>query len=285
MTIDTQVISRNRLFGGEQRVLEHESGALGCTMRLSAYLPPRALAGERCSVLIYLSGLTCTEQNVTTKAGAQRACADHGVVFICPDTSPRGEDVADDEGWDLGQGAGFYLTATRSPWAKHYAMDRYVMDEVLAIADTLTPGDAVSAGRVGITGHSMGGHGAITLGLKHAERFASISALAPILQPMDVPWGEKAFRAYLGDERDAWAAYDSRALVRSGKTHPYEILIDQGSGDSFLDKHLACDDFKRACDEAGQAFRYRLQNGYDHSYYFVASFIADHVEHHARSVG
>lgn len=273
-------LERRAAFGGTQLVYAHDSEVLGCRMQFAVYLPPGVEPGAACDAptLFFLSGLTCTEQNVIQKAGLQRACAEHGLVLICPDTSPRGDDVADDEGWDLGKGAGFYLTATQEPWSKHYRMDRYVTDELVAVARQFTQSDAR-----GVTGHSMGGMGAIRLALAHPGLFGSVSAFAPILQPLDVPWGHKAFGAYLGDDRAAWAAHDPATLIAQAAER-LPLLIDQGDADAFYDSQLRAERFLTACEQAGHPVTYRLQPGYDHSYYFVASFADDHVAHHVRAL-
>lgn len=273
-------VERRTTFGGTQLVYEHASDVLGCTMRFAIFLPPGAEPGEVCDrpVLYYLSGLTCTEQNVIQKSGAQRYCAEHGLILICPDTSPRGEDVADDEGWDLGQGAGFYLTATQEPWAAHYRMDQYVTRELVDIARQFTRSDAR-----GITGHSMGGMGAIRLALANPGLYRSVSAFAPILQPIDVPWGHKAFAAYLGDDRSTWAAYDPASLIATAEQR-LPLLIDQGAADDFYPSQLVADRFLAECERAGHPVRYELRDGYDHSYYFVASFVGAHVAHHAAAL-
>lgn len=265
-------LSANRCFGGVQRVVKHHSAVLGCEMRLGIYEPPEP---RNAPVVLFLSGLTCTEQNVITKGGLQRAASELGLILIAPDTSPRGEDVADDEGWDLGQGAAFYLTATQAPWSAHYRMDRYILEEVLPHAQTLTE----HPGR-GITGHSMGGHGAITLALRNPGVFRSVSAFAPILQPSRVPWGIKAFSAYLGEDRESWRAYDAEHLIASA-TEKLPILIDQGGADGFLDVQLGSDHFLAAAKAQGHPVTYRRQEGYDHSYYFVSTFAPEHLRWHA----
>jgi len=271
-------ISSNASFGGRQEVWEHHSTLLGVTMRFGVYLPPQATEGP-CPVLWFLSGLTCTEQNAVTKGGFQQHCARHGIVFVCPDTSPRGEGVADDPGWDLGQGAGFYVDATQAPWSTHYKMHRYVVDELPALVAAHFP----VLDRHAITGHSMGGHGALVLGLRHPQRYRSVSAFAPIVAPSQVPWGVKAFRAYLGEPEDRWTAWDATALVAEhARKDP--ILIDQGANDGFLDEQLQPTRFVEACAEAGQPLQLRMQPGYDHSYYFIATFAADHVDHAARAL-
>lgn len=272
-----RVISRSRCFGGEQLVVEHQATAVGCAMRLGVYLPPGGGAGR--PVLLYLSGLTCTEQNVITKAGAQRACARWGLVLVCPDTSPRGDGVADDAAWDLGQGAGFYLDATEAPWAAHFQMGRYVLDDLPPVV-----GEFTDSARWGVTGHSMGGHGALVLALRSPGRFRSVSAFAPILQPLDVPWGQKAFGAYLGPDRGAWAAWDAASLVEAAPER-LPLLIDQGTADPYLGEQLVATRFLAACQRAGHPVQYRLQEGYDHGYFFVSTFIDEHVAHHAAALG
>ena len=267
-------------FGGRMLVLDHESEAVGCTMRFGIYLPPQAKDGP-CPCLWYLSGLTCTWANVMEKSGVQRWAAEHGMIVVAPDTSPRGDDVPDDEAYDLGQGAGFYLTATEAPWAKHYRMDRYVTDELQALVASEFP---VDPARQGISGHSMGGHGALTLHLKHPELYRSVSAFSPIATPSEVPWGHKAFGAYLGEDRERWADFDASELVVRRKSDAH-ILVDTGDADPFLDEQLRPALFTDACERAGQALEYRLQPGHDHSYWFVATFMEDHVRHHAKALG
>lgn len=263
-------------FGGQQQVWQHHSQVLGCDMRFAVYLPPQVSEGP-CPVLYWLSGLTCSEQNFITKAGAQRYAARHGVVIVCPDTSPRGEAVADDDAYDLGQGAGFYLNATRAPWASHYRMYDYVVDELPALVEDSFP----VTDRRAISGHSMGGHGALVIALKNPGRYVSVSAFAPIVAPTQVPWGEKAFSAYLGDDPSAWKAWDASELVAAyaGERATLPILVDQGDADNFLDNQLKPDLFQQACDQAGHPLTLRMQPGYDHSYYFIASFIGDHLAH------
>lgn len=271
-------VSRWTNHGGVLSVHDHESTACGCTMRFAVYIPPGVSADKPAPVLWYLSGLTCTWANVMEKSGIQRAAAEHGIIVVAPDTSPRGEAVPDDEAYDLGQGAGFYLTATEDPWSTHFRMDRYIVDELPDIIAANFPADL---SRQGITGHSMGGHGAITLHLKHPERYRSVSAFSPITSPMQVPWGKKAFMEYLGEDQSAWAQYDASQLVaqRASQAH---ILIDTGDADGFLDEQLQPQIFRDACQAAGQSLESRLQPGYDHSYYFIASFVDDHLAHHAR---
>lgn len=282
MAIDTwTTIREQRCFGGVQGTYSHSSAATGTTMRLSVFQPPQLAEGPR-PALIYLSGLTCTEENFTTKAGAQRYAAERGLVLVAPDTSPRGDEVADDPAYDLGKGAGFYVDATEQPWAPHYRMYSYIVDELPSL---LAGRFALRPGALGITGHSMGGHGALVIGLRNPDRFRSISALAPIVAPSQVPWGEKALASYLGEDRAAWRPYDACALVsaraRDGAAPLGEILIDQGEGDDFLATQLRPELFAQACAGAGQPLRLRRHPGYDHSYYFIASFIGDHIQHHA----
>jgi len=279
--MDFEIVSANRCFDGEQRVYRFASAATGGPMEAAVFLPAAALAGEKLPALIYLSGLTCTWENVTSKAGAQRCCAERGMIFIAPDTSPRGEGVADDEAYDLGQGAGFYLTATQDPWAAHFDMQTHVVEE---IAGALAAHLPVAGDGLGLTGHSMGGHGALTLAMKNPDRFRSVSAFAPIVNPMAVPWGRKAFSAYLGDDESAWAAYDACALVAE-RGWQGDILIDQGVADGFLDEQLKPENFLRACEAAGVSLSLTMRPGYDHSYYFIASFIDDHIAWHAERLG
>ena len=271
-------IEHRACFGGWQDVYRHRSEVLGCDMTVGVYLPPQAAQGP-CPVLYWLSGLTCNEQNFITKAGAQRYAAEHGIILVVPDTSPRGEDVADAEGYDLGKGAGFYLNATREPWAKHYRMYDYVVDELPALVEANFPvTDARS-----ISGHSMGGHGALTIALKNPGRYRSVSAFSPIVAPSQVPWGEKAFAAYLGDDREAWKQYDTVELVKSA-SGKLPLLVDQGDADEFLDGQLRPQLLQAAADAAGHPLTLRMQPGYDHSYYFIASFIGEHIAHHAAAL-
>ena len=261
-------------FGGTLSVHEHDSTACRCPMTFAVYTPP----GEGpFPVLWYLSGLTCDWSNVMEKSGLQRVAADLGLMVVAPDTSPRGPDVPDDEAYDLGQGAGFYLDATAAPWAEHFRMEEYVTRELPDLVFDRFPGDRA---RQGVTGHSMGGHGALTLFLKHQDTYASCSALAPVSSPSQVPWGQKAFTAYLGEDRAAWARHDATELVaKHASSRP--ILIDTGADDPFLEEQLRPLVFEAACEAAGQPLTSRLQPGYDHSYYFVASFIEEHLRHHA----
>ena len=262
--------------GGTLSYLRHDSSSTGTPMTLSVFVPP----GEGpFPVLIWLSGLTCTEDNFTTKAGAYAAAAEHGVIIVAPDTSPRGDGVADDPAYDLGQGAGFYVDATEAPWAPHFRMETYVAAELIALIDAEFPTTKTRS----VSGHSMGGHGALTLALRHPELFRSVSAFAPIASPTRCPWGEKAFAAYLGDDRAAWAKHDAALLIEAGaaRGHFDDILIDQGDADTFLIDQLKPELLVAAGAAAGQAIRLRMQSGYDHSYFFMASFIADHVAFHA----
>ena len=274
MTLKTT--KTHAVHGGTLRYLRHDSVSTGTPMTLSVFVPP----GEGpFPVLIWLSGLTCTEDNFTTKAGAYRAAAEHGVIVVAPDTSPRGEGVADNPAFDLGQGAGFYVDATETPWAPHFRMETYVTQELIALIDAEVP----TTGLRGISGHSMGGHGALTLALRHPDLFASVSAFAPICSPTRCAWGEKAFTAYLGPDRAEWATHDAARLIEAGEARGRfdDILIDQGDADSFLVDQLKPELLQAAADAVGQTVTIRMQPGYDHSYFFMASFIADHVAFHA----
>ena len=271
-------IEPHACFGGRQDVWTHRSDVLGCEMRFGVYLPPQAMHA-RCPVLYWLSGLTCTEQNFISKAGAQRHAAEHGVILVAPDTSPRGAGVADGEGYDLGLGAGFYLNATQPPWSAHYRMYDYVVEELPALVEAHFP---VTAARA-ISGHSMGGHGALVVALRNPGRYRSVSAFAPIVAPSRVPWGEKAFGAYLGADRDSWKAWDASELVRDARER-LPLLIDQGDADEFLASQLQPERLRAACDAAGHPLQLRMQPGYDHSYYFIASFIGEHIAHHAQAL-
>lgn len=266
-------------FGGTLDVFEHQSEALGCTMKFSLFLPVAA-KNEKVPLLSFLSGLTCTHENFTTKAGAYGYAAEHGIAILAPDTSPRGDHIADDEAYDFGQGAGFYINATQDPWAKHFQMERYITQE---LQDILCSEFPVDAKKQGVTGHSMGGHGAISLGLKYPDIYQSISAFSPIVAPIQVPWGQKAFRGYLGDDESQWQQHDSCAIMRgsSDRRAMPDILIDQGRADDFLETQLQPHLFADACAQVGQKLILRLHDGYDHSYYFIQSFIADHIAHHA----
>lgn len=275
-----ETLSEHACFGGVQGFYRHASAATGTPMKFGVYAPPQAKAGP-VPVLFYLAGLTCTEETFAIKAGAQRHAAEQGLMLVTPDTSPRdtGVDGAD-AAWDFGTAAGFYLDAVRPPWATHWRMERYVTDELRALV--LAHFNA-RADRVGIFGHSMGGHGALTLALRHPGLFQSVSAFAPIAAPMQCPWGVKAFSGYLGDERSAWAAHDATELVKAGARTP-PLLIDQGLADKFLAEQLHPHLFEAACRDAGQALTLRRHEGYDHGYYFIASFMADHIAHHAKQL-
>jgi S-formylglutathione hydrolase len=247
-------------------------------MRFAAFVPPKALAGERAPVFWFLSGLTCTEENFTVKAGAQRVAAELGLLIIAPDTSPRGEDVPDDpNSYDFGKGAGFYVDATVEPWSRNYRMRSYIERELPSIVAAELPGDI---SRQGISGHSMGGHGALTIALRNPGRFRSVSAFAPISSPMRCPWGEKALSGYLGHDRNAWIEYDACALIEGG-ARVSELLVDQGAADSFLETQLKPELLKETCSSAGIPLGLRMQEGYDHSYFFIATFIEDHLRWHA----
>ncbi|MFQ5564626.1 MAG: S-formylglutathione hydrolase [Parvularculaceae bacterium] len=275
-----KTVSEFKSFGGVQSVHAHDSEACRCEMRFAVYTPPAEAHGAGpYPALFWLSGLTCTEENFITKAGAQRIAAELGLVIVAPDTSPRGDDVPDaaDE-YDLGKGAGFYLDATEAPWAKHYRMYSYVSEELPTLIAREFPADPA---RVGVFGHSMGGHGALTLHLKNPEKFKTCSAFAPIVAPSQIPWGRKAFARYLGANETAWIDYDATALLAARGPTPAHILIDQGGADQFLKEQLKPEIFAKACARAGQALTLRMQDGYDHSYYFIATFIEDHLRRHA----
>lgn len=273
---DMERMEQHASFGGRQEVWKHASATLGCEMRFGLYLPPAALRGERCPVLYWLSGLTCTEQNFITKAGVQQHAAQHGLIVVAPDTSPRGPGVPDDPAYDLGQGAGFYLNATQAPWSDHFRMEDYVVEELPALVERHFPASA----RRGLSGHSMGGHGALTLALRHPGRYASVSAFAPIVAPSQVPWGQKAFTAYLGEDTARWAAHDAVALVALA-TERLPLLVDQGEADDFLATQLRPELLEAACAAAGHPLTLRRHAGHGHSYYCIASFIGEHVAFHA----
>ncbi|MHB1207852.1 MAG: S-formylglutathione hydrolase [Rhodospirillaceae bacterium] len=275
-----ETISEQRSFGGTQGIYRHLSRETGTPMRFAVYTPPQAKAANA-PVLWFLAGLTCTEENFTVKAGAQRVAAELGLMLVAPDTSPRGDGVPDDpdNAYDFGLGAGFYLNATELPWAKHYRMYSYIVDELPGVIAAF-PADMT---RQGITGHSMGGHGALTIALKTPGRFNSVSAFAPVAAPTQAPWGEKAFSRYLGSV-EAGRAHDATALVEDGARVP-DVLIDQGDADKFLDSQLKPQLFANACAKAGIPCTLRMQPGYDHSYFFIASFIEDHLRWHAARMG
>ena len=278
MTLST--VSSWASFGGTLSVHDHQSAVTNCTMRFGVFTPPQAKDGP-VPVLWFLSGLTCSWANVMEKSGIQKYAAEHGLMVIAPDTSPRGDDVADDDGYDLGQGAGFYLTATQAPWAQNFKMDQYITDELPTL---IAQNFSADMSRQGITGHSMGGHGALTLHLKNPSRYKSCSAFAPIVSPARVPWGQKALEAYLGPLSVAWEAYDATELVKEMQSGA-NILIDQGDADQFLSEQLNPEIFLKEASNHGQLVTHRMQSDYDHSYYFIASFMADHVAHHAAELG
>jgi len=273
-----QRIESHACSGGVQEAWSHASSALGCDMRFGIYLPPQARE-RACPVLYWLSGLTCTEQNFITKSGAQRYAAEHGLILVAPDTSPRGADVADAEGYDIGLGAGFYLNATQPPWSTHYRMHDYVVDELPALVDECFPTNKARA----ISGHSMGGHGALVIALRNPGRYRSVSAFAPIAAPSRAEWGQKAFSAYLGEDRAAWREWDASELI-AGTSERLPLLVDQGDADEFLATKLRPELLREACAAAGHPLTLRLQPGYDHSYYFIASFIGEHVAWHAKAL-
>ncbi len=279
--VTLETISEQRLHGGVQGFYRHASQACGGPMRFAVYRPPQA-ARQACPVLYFLAGLTCTEETATIKAGAQRLAAELGLVLVMPDTSPRdtGFDGAIGD-WEFGEGAGFYLDATEEPWSSRFNMHTYVADELPALIAGSFP---VDASRSALCGHSMGGHGALTIALKRPTRYRSVSAFAPIVAPSQVPWGRKALPRYLGEDANAWAQYDACELVRR-QTFPGTILIDQGEADQFLGTQLKPELFDQACAEAGQSLLLRRHAGYDHSYWFITSFIDDHLRHHARALG
>ena len=271
-----EILSTTRSFGGTQGVYKHASSATGTEMTFAVYVPEHR-AGARLPVLWYLSGLTCTHANVMEKGEYRRACADHGVIFVAPDTSPRGEDVPDDEGYDFGKGAGFYVDATEEPWSRHFRMRSYIEQELPELIGAEFPADMA---RLGITGHSMGGHGALTIALRNPGRFKSTSAFSPIVSPLNCPWGEKALGGYLGQDRAKWREYDACALIEDGARLP-ELLIDQGTADNFLDEQLKTHLLDDACRKVDMPATIRMQEGYDHSYFFISTFMADHIAWHA----
>ena len=279
MAIET--VKSHRIAGGELRYCRHDSEATGTPMAFSVFTPE---GPGPFPVLIWLSGLTCTEDNFTTKAGAYPAAAERGLMIVAPDTSPRGREIADDAAYDLGQGAGFYIDATQKPWAPHFRMESYVVRDLVAAVRANFPADKL---RLGISGHSMGGHGALTLALRHHDLFRSVSAFAPISSPINCPWGQKAFNAYLGPDQGSWREHDACELIRSGMSRGYydDMLVDQGLADQFLTEQLKPELLEQACSEAGQKLTLRLQHGYDHSYFFIATFIAEHIAWHARRLG
>ena len=275
-----QLLSEHACFGGVQRFYQHDSAAISLPMRFSVYLPPQA-SSLSVPGLLYLAGLTCTEETFMVKAGAQRLAAELGMALIAPDTSPRGANIAGEaDSWDFGLGAGFYVDATQPPWSTHYRMESYLLQDLLPLIGDSLP---IDIQRIGITGHSMGGHGALTLALRHPKRFKSLSALAPICAPSQCPWGHKAFTGYLGGAPEVWRQHDATALMglRSSALFAQGILIDQGLGDKFLYTQLHPQLFEEACANAGQPLTLRRHAGYDHGYYFISTFIEDHLRHHA----
>ncbi|MBJ2138426.1 S-formylglutathione hydrolase [Paraglaciecola chathamensis] len=274
MTIEN--LSVNKSFAGWHKQYSHQSKTLNCTMRFAIYLPPQISSGSKVPVLYWLSGLTCTDENFMQKAGAQRIAAELGIAIVAPDTSPRGDDVADDEGYDLGKGAGFYVNATQAPWDRHYQMYDYVVNELPQLIEATFP---VSDKRA-ISGHSMGGHGALTIAMRNPERYTSVSAFSPISNPLNCPWGEKAFSAYLGKDRATWSEYDASELMRAA-TQFVPALVDQGASDDFLTEQLKPEALQSAANASGYPLALNLHEGYDHSYYFISSFIEGHLRFHA----
>jgi S-formylglutathione hydrolase len=275
MTID--VVSENKSHGGRQLVVKHASTATRTDMTFSIFLPPQAETGNNLPVVWYLSGLTCTNANVTEKGEYRAACAELGLIFVAPDTSPRGEDVPDANEYDFGQGAGFYVDATQEPWAANFRMWTYLTEELPGVVGMDFPIDIF---RQGIMGHSMGGHGALTIALRHPQAFRAVSAFAPIVAPSQVPWGQKALAGYVGDDRSLWRQHDAVALIEDG-ARLKDLLVDVGDADPFLEKELRPELLERACAEAGIPLTLRIQPGYDHSYYFISTFMADHLRWHA----
>lgn len=277
-----ELLSEHASFGGVQRFYQHASRAIGLPMRFALYLPPAALAGRQVPLLTFLAGLTCTEETFTTKAGAQRVAAELGLALLMPDTSPRGASVdGEDLHWDFGVGAGFYLDATQAPWSRHWRMESYLLKDLLP---AVTEKFGLDPQRQGLFGHSMGGHGALTLALRHPGRFASLSAFAPICAPTRCPWGHKAFTGYLGPDERAWAGHDASLLMAQQTQAPYPqgILIDQGLADKFLAEQLHPEVFEAACRRVGQPLTLRRHEGYDHGYYFISTYVEVHLRHHAR---
>jgi len=276
-----ETLSQHGAFGGVQGFYRHASAEIGLPMKFGVYRPPQALAGARVPALVWLAGLTCTEETFAIKAGAQRVAAELGLMLVTPDTSPRGTGIAGaGDSWDFGDGAGFYLDATQAPWAPHWRMESYVTQELPEVVAAHFPWQRE---RLGLFGHSMGGHGALTLALRHPGMVGSVSAFAPVAAPTQCPWGVKAFTHYLGADRSAWAAHDATELVRSGARAPV-LLVDQGLADKFLDGQLMVDRFEAACREAGQPLTLRRHAGYDHGYFFIASFVEDHLRFHAQAL-
>lgn len=273
-----QILNSSQCFNGAQRFYQHDSSVIGLPMKFGVYLPPQALAGASCPALFYLAGLTCTEETFAIKAHAQQIAAELGMILISPDTSPRGDDVAKADYWDLGQGAGFYVDATQAPWTPHYRMESYLCDELYPLIK-----NTFNVQRVSIMGHSMGGHGALTLALRHPDLFESVSAIAPIAAPMDCAWGVKAFTSYLGNDQTLWAEHDASRLIEAKGKLFDNILVDQGLEDQFLNQ-LHPDRLEVACARVGQPLNLRRHAGYDHGYYFIQSVIADHVRYHMQAL-
>jgi len=279
--VTLEIVSENKSHGGRQLVVKHASAATSTEMTFSIFLPPQAERGGKLPVVWYLSGLTCTHANVTEKGEYRAACAELGLIFVAPDTSPRGENVPDAEEYDSGKGAGFYVDATKDPWAKNFRMWSYVTEELPALVAAEFPADMAAQG---ITGHSMGGHGALTVALNFPDRFRSVSAFAPIVAPSQVPWGQKALTAYLGEDRALWRRHDAVALIEDGARLP-EILVDVGDADPFIENELRPELLERACAEVRIALTLRRQPGYDHSYYFISTFMAEHLRWHSERLG
>jgi len=278
--IKIEQLGVSKSFGGWTKMFSHPSAICGGEMKFSVFLPPQAESGT-VPVLYWLSGLTCNHENFISKAGAQQYAAQAGIMLVAPDTSPRGAEVeGEDEAYDLGTGAGFYINATAEKWEKYYRMEDYIMQELPEIIRSNFP---VVEGRESIFGHSMGGHGALTLALKHPGRFRSVSAFSPICAPSQCPWGEKAFTNYLGENREVWKKHDANELIQNS-TLEIPLLIDQGADDPFLEKELNFEMFRKTCEKRNQKLTARLQNGYDHSYYFIATFMEDHLQHHAKAL-
>lgn len=272
-----ELVQKNKCFDGEQRVYQTDSKYLNGKTKFSVFMPTQALQGQSCAALYYLAGLTCTEETFVIKAHAQRLAAQLGIILIAPDTSPRGEHVAQGDSWDIGQGAGFYINATQAPWSEHFQMESYLIQELYPLLNETLP---IQADSIGIFGHSMGGHGALTLAWKYPERFKSVSAFAPICAPSLCPWGEKAFSAYLGLDQSQWAEHDASQLVLNKGALFQEVLIDQGLADQFYSQ-LNPEVFQHACQSVGQHLTLRQHEGYDHGYFFIQSFMDDHLQFHA----
>lgn len=272
-------IESSKIFGGQQKRFKHHSTTLNCEMTFSVYLPEQS-SEKKLPAIYWLSGLTCNDQNFVIKAGGQRLANEKGIIIITPDTSPRGENIPDDEAWDFAQGAGFYLNATQSPWSQHYKMYDYITKELPSIINETQP---VDPERISIMGHSMGGHGALTIALKNPGMYKSVSAFAPICSPTQCPWGEKAFSNYLGDDKNSWEQYDACLLIANAQERLH-LLVDQGSADNFLVEQLKPELLSQACEAANHPLTLRMHEGYDHSYNFIASFIEEHFNHHAQAL-